>query len=1299
MAMGVGRAGPFGSVQALLRSRYGSVVRLSDFVGGLPGAPPGLLPLGGPGDPEIYQTFLAQCVVCVPRGARPLPNPLTFRQLSSQKEIVARIVQRICEKGRKNVLAFGYTLLDENSRSEPVVFTSNVCNYLPNISTETIRTSILWEMLFSRVGDDVIMYLLEHCALFMLVPPNCSYQICGQPIYELLPKDSSPPCPSSPRFFRQRASNQRHNVLSEYVRKVRLHRRRGAESDRKQKGCQVRERESGAGGRVETRLPSRRTNRSGRERDRPVTDGPRKQTDPGLAPRAAKRYLEKDERGTFVKRRKGVVLAGQDGSPNLGSPRPTRPTGELGPEARGSEASEAARRPLPMQSVPGSCRGREDSRIPSDPPFPEQVRGNLVRSGPRVQKTRGLEAPSQSRRTGSAPPRWSSPTCSPQEEESPKSGAEEQTPRQGPPNSVPESSRALCRAGVFIDRMRLLYSSRDLKERLPRSFLLNRLQGDQAGGRGLVEAIFLSGSLPEGKRDPAGQSLSRKKRRLRGRYWRMRHVFQELLQKHRRCPYGVLLRKTCPVRVGAAEPGTDTGPPVGPAAGRRTASPNAEAGGGPFPVVGAPEGSRRAGGVSPTASPGPVWDVGDLLRQHSSPWRVYGFVRECLLRVVPAELWGSSRNKCRFLRNVKAFLALGKFDKFSLQELRWKMRVSDCAWLRTGRGDHSVPASEHRFREEILAKFLHWLMRAYVVELLRAFFYVTETMFQKNLLFFYRKCVWDRLQAIGISNHLAKVQLQAISEKEIKENLPKRYVPVVSKLRFIPKSNGLRPIVNADTVAGAKLFPKESRDKKVQYFNTQLKNLFSVLNYERTLHPHLLGASMFGIDDIYKAWRQFVLRVLTSKDKERRFYFVKADVTGAYDTIPHDKLVEVISRILKPEEETVYCIQRYAVIQKTANGSVRKTFRRHVSTLKDFLPSMKQFVSHLQETTSLQNAIVVQQSSSLNETSTSLFAFFRQMIQHNILKIRNRYYVQRRGIPQGSILSTLLCSLCYGDMENRLFPGIQQDGVLLRLIDDFLLVTPHLDQAKLFLRTLAKGIPEYGCFINPRKTVVNFDVDEDTVGCSHFTQLPAGCLFPWCGLLLDTRTLEVYCDYSTYSRTSIRASLSLCQSTSAGRSLRRKLLTVLKLKCHGLFLDVQVNSLRTVCINIYKIFLLQAYRFHACVLQLPFNQRVRKNPEFFLTVIADTASCCYSMVRARNAGVTLGAKEASGPFPSEAAQWLCYQAFLTKLANHKVVYKCLLGPLKRSKQQLLRRLPRPTMLMLEAATDPMLCQDFKTILD
>lgn len=45
-----------------------------------------------------------------------------------------------------------------------------------------------------------------------------------------------------------------------------------------------------------------------------------------------------------------------------------------------------------------------------------------------------------------------------------------------------------------------------------------------------------------------------------------------------------------------------------------------------------------------------------------------------------------------------------------------------------------------------------------------------------------------------------------------------------------------------------------------------------------------------------------------------------------------------------------------------------------------------------------------------------------------------------------------------------------------------------------------------------------------------------------------------------YARTSIRASLTFQQGFKAGRSMRRKLFAVLRLKCHGLFLDLQVST-------------------------------------------------------------------------------------------------------------------------------------------
>ncbi|XP_057397207.1 telomerase reverse transcriptase isoform X1 [Balaenoptera acutorostrata] len=1128
------------AVRALLRDRYRQVLPLATFVRRLG---PEDRRLVRRGDPVAFRALVARCLVCVPWDAQPPPAAPSFRQVSCLKELVARVVQRLCERGARNVLAFGFALLDGARGGPPVAFTTSVRSYLPNTVTDTLRGSGAWGLLLRRVGDDVLTHLLARCALYLLVPPSCAYQVCGPPLYDL--------CTAAAARPTRRAGGTRTGLG--------LTRQAGNGGDGE------------AGGSRELPAKGARRRRGG-ARGRP---SPAKKPRHGLEP----------ERGT----------EGQAPGAHLG---------------RAPGRSDSDPRVMTPTRAAAEAKSREGNVPRTRRPFPL------------VGGERGVRSPS-----------WR--PSHPQGEPGPRAWAETK---------------------------QFLYCSGS-KERLRRSFLLCSLPPSLGGAQRLVETIFL-GSEPR----PPG--APRRMRRLPARYWRMRPLFRELLKNHVRCPYGALLRAHCPLPASTspAGPGYQKSPGVGACSGESpAAAPEGDAG------------SRR---------------LVQLLRQHSSPWQVYGLLRACLRRLVPAGLWGSRHNERRFLRNVKKLVSLGKHGKLSPQELTWKMKVQDCAWLRGSPGARCIPAAEHRLREAVLARFLCWLMGAYVVELLRAFFYVTETTFQKNRLFFFRKRVWSQLQSIGIRQHLERVQLRELSEADVRRHQEARPALPTSKLRFVPKPSGLRPIVNMGDVVGA---GKSHRDRKVQHLTSQVKTLFAVLNYERLRRPGLLGASVLGMDDIYRAWQAFVLP-LRAQGPVPPLYFVKVDVAGAYDALPQDRLAKVIANVIRPHENS-YCVRQYAVVQRTARGHVRKSFKRHVSTFTDLQPYMRQFVEHLQATGLLRDAVVIEQSCSLNEAGGSLFELFLRLVHNHVVRIGGRSYIQCQGVPQGSILSTLLCSFCYGDMENELFPGVQRDGVLLRLVDDFLLVTPHLTRARAFLRTLVRGVPEYGCLANLQKTVVNFPVEDGGLGGPAPLQLPAHCLFPWCGLLLDTRTLEVRGDHSSYAGTSIRASLTFNQGFKAGRNMRRKLLAVLRLKCHGLFLDLQVNSLETVFTNVYKTFLLQAYRFHACVLQLPFQQPVRRNPSFFLRVISDTSSRCYALLRARNAGMSLGAKGASGPFPSEAAQWLCLHAFLLKLARHRVTYSCLLGALRSARARLCRRLPRATLAALEAAADPALTADFKTILD
>jgi telomerase reverse transcriptase len=69
-----------------------------------------------------------------------------------------------------------------------------------------------------------------------------------------------------------------------------------------------------------------------------------------------------------------------------------------------------------------------------------------------------------------------------------------------------------------------------------------------------------------------------------------------------------------------------------------------------------------------------------------------------------------------------------------------------------------------------------------------------------------------------------------------------------------------------------------------------------------------------------------------------------------------------------------------------------------------------------------------------------------------------QFYRQKVGIPQGSIVSTVLCNIFYADLEGKKLPFLTDcDGLLLRLIDDFLFISMNRDHAIEFLQHMQDG--------------------------------------------------------------------------------------------------------------------------------------------------------------------------------------------------------------------------------------------------
>ncbi|KAJ8346585.1 hypothetical protein SKAU_G00279860 [Synaphobranchus kaupii] len=764
----------------------------------------------------------------------------------------------------------------------------------------------------------------------------------------------------------------------------------------------------------------------------------------------------------------------------------------------------------------------------------------------------------------------------------------------------------------LIYSRRLMYGGRG-----PKSFLLNRkLRGGAEGwkrlqGRDLVRLIFF-------ERATCVNSLNGTPKKLPRRFHSMVATFNQFLLQHRRFPYAGLLQKACPMAVGRGK------------------------------------------------------DLNTLLALHCSPFSVYCFVRECLCWVVPEELWGSVHNRVHFLSRVKGFLSMGRFDRLSLSEVVWKMRVNDCNWLKiskTGR----IPASEHRYRERLLGLFLAWLLEGYVVGLVRAMFYVTECGGQKNILRFYRAKVWNKLQQLSFRKLLSNGQWEPLTAKQ---GATLYKTTVVSCLRCIPKQHGLRPIVRVVRM-----------DAQARWFQARVKDLHDVLRVCVEERPSWLGSTVFGVQDIHRVLGQFAA---AQKENPRPLYFVKMDVSGAYDSLPHDKLLEVVSAVLSPVLDEVFSVRRYAQVWADSSQALRKVFRRQASMLANTELSMKGFVMGLQRERKIHSAILVEQHFSSNLYGRDILEFFKQMLSSYIFQFGKKMFRQCRGIPQGSVVSTLLCCLCYGHMENSLLsPLVDGGGCLMRLIDDFLFITPDLVKAQSFLKTLQGGVAEYGCFVNPRKVAVNFPLAD---GCPDVQVHPFRSLFPWCGVLVDPSTLDVYTDYSSYAGLSLRSTLTLGSTPHAGQQMKRKLLSVLRLKCCALFLDLKMNSQKAVCQNVYKIVLLQAYRFHACAQNLPFGQKVNRNHHFFLFVIWEMAKCTSLLIRQNNHGV---------PLPVDlcyiAVQLMYCVSFHNVMSHHKCFYKCLLSHLHKRKVHLERKLGGLKLALVQRTFTPVIPEDFKLI--
>lgn len=329
-----------------------------------------------------------------------------------------------------------------------------------------------------------------------------------------------------------------------------------------------------------------------------------------------------------------------------------------------------------------------------------------------------------------------------------------------------------------------------------------------------------------------------------------------------------------------------------------------------------------------------------------------------------------------------------------------------------------------------------------------------------------------------------------------------------SQIRLLPKMTGVRPITNLRRRV-TKL--QNGRVALGRSINSVMAPAFDVFDFEKRRHPGLVGSALFSVGDMYPKLKAFAAKLRLRGSVGRRLYFAKADAKSCFDTIPQRKVVKLMGQIASDDK---YRIARHAEIKSSntfknaRNIENSKPTRKFVSTARaatDFV-DFDQFIK-ADRAAQKKNTIFVDSIVQITQRKERILGLLEEHIQRNLIKIGKKFFRQKAGIPQGSVLSSLLCTYFYTELEKECLAFLQEDeSILLRLIDDFLLITTNKVHATKFLQIMHDGIETYGVEINPTKSLTNFDV---TINGTLVPRLMDSNDFPYCGSLVDVRTLEI----------------------------------------------------------------------------------------------------------------------------------------------------------------------------------------------
>lgn len=318
--------------------------------------------------------------------------------------------------------------------------------------------------------------------------------------------------------------------------------------------------------------------------------------------------------------------------------------------------------------------------------------------------------------------------------------------------------------------------------------------------------------------------------------------------------------------------------------------------------------------------------------------QVTSFIWAVCRSSVPINLLGSPKAQRTLRRNIFKLLSLRRFEKFSHKQGMQKLKASNfpilsnlhvlCYFNRHVDGQkvkteecNTSDNATYILKQRILQAWVLWFFSNFVIPLVCANFYVTESQHGKQDIFYYQHSVWRNI----VNRNIACLENQ-------------RYVPLdnatvlkiiwnrsfgFSKVRFLPKSTGVRPLANLKALSRIRIsLPlKKSAYKVFTSVNGVLHDLHAVLKSIYLKWPERLGYSVFDYNDVYRKLCSFLSVLKRGSAILPGLFVVVADVSKAYESVDQDKLLSVMEDFFSSDKYLLEKFHRVVCTKKSLQVS------------------------------------------------------------------------------------------------------------------------------------------------------------------------------------------------------------------------------------------------------------------------------------------------------------------------------------------------------------------------------------------